>query len=524
MQEPTPEFQATADLSPLSPEPLHSTSAPEVVPVLQDQADAIAAVATMPAAAGSQDAMAEDTIVMSSSDDDGSSLPDDSFDDAYGEDEPQANTSADQIRGADTGADDYARTFDSPSGADEDAQVSDARGDVTEAPETMNTSLSPVDTLRDAALVAAAPSSEAPVPSPPQGAFAARESPTSRPETRLNPQSATTPASQADSLYEDDAGPDIEKLVADLTAPAEESAPTIDNPVAVASAPQASSSSLPEGALATASASPSTLPPKPQPPQRHPSQSHAQPGFRHPTESVQGLPSAVIAPPTPGQPSTYVVSGAPGTSAENIGSLPPPPATALNAPVAITSLTGPPHPDNAPPPLLADRRQQRNQNQNQNEQQQQQQQHNPDYQRLWEQFVADERRYMSEAKWDRFPDGSRIFIGSRSSAGSATGGAHLFAVGNLSSDRVSKRDVFELFHNYGRLAQISLKSAYGFVQYHTVEDAQAAMDALQGVEIRGRKIRQCNSESACLCVLNSDTRCRSRIFSCAEERQERRQS
>lgn len=58
----------------------------------------------------------------------------------------------------------------------------------------------------------------------------------------------------------------------------------------------------------------------------------------------------------------------------------------------------------------------------------------------------------------------------------------------MSQERVSKRDVFELFHQYGRLAQISLKSAYGFVQYHTNTDAQAAMNALQGAEVKGRKI------------------------------------
>jgi hypothetical protein len=34
-----------------------------------------------------------------------------------------------------------------------------------------------------------------------------------------------------------------------------------------------------------------------------------------------------------------------------------------------------------------------------------------EYQRQWDQFMADERQYMSEAKWDRFPEGSRIFIG-----------------------------------------------------------------------------------------------------------------
>jgi RNA recognition motif-containing protein len=63
-------------------------------------------------------------------------------------------------------------------------------------------------------------------------------------------------------------------------------------------------------------------------------------------------------------------------------------------------------------------------------------------------------------------------------------------IGNLSSERVSKREVFDLFHRFGRLAQISLKSAYGFVQYHTVTDAQSAMQHAQGAELGGRKIRK----------------------------------
>jgi nuclear polyadenylated RNA-binding protein 3 len=62
--------------------------------------------------------------------------------------------------------------------------------------------------------------------------------------------------------------------------------------------------------------------------------------------------------------------------------------------------------------------------------------------------------------------------------------------GNLSSDKVSKRDVFVVFYRYGRLAQISLKSAYGFVQYHTAEEARQALEGLQDHEIKGRKIRK----------------------------------
>jgi nuclear polyadenylated RNA-binding protein 3 len=65
--------------------------------------------------------------------------------------------------------------------------------------------------------------------------------------------------------------------------------------------------------------------------------------------------------------------------------------------------------------------------------------------------------------------------------------------GNLSSERVTKREVFDLFHRFGRLAQISLKSAYGFVQYHTAEEAEAAMQAAQGVEMGGRTIRKLDS-------------------------------
>lgn len=47
-----------------------------------------------------------------------------------------------------------------------------------------------------------------------------------------------------------------------------------------------------------------------------------------------------------------------------------------------------------------------------------------------------------------------------------------------------------MFSKYGRMAQISLKQAYGFVQYHTFSEGQAAMENLQGTEVSGRKIRK----------------------------------
>ena len=62
-------------------------------------------------------------------------------------------------------------------------------------------------------------------------------------------------------------------------------------------------------------------------------------------------------------------------------------------------------------------------------------------------------------------------------------------IGNLFTEKVTKRDIFYVFYKYGRLAQISMKSAYGFVQFHDAKSSFQALQAEQGVEIRGRKIR-----------------------------------
>lgn len=96
----------------------------------------------------------------------------------------------------------------------------------------------------------------------------------------------------------------------------------------------------------------------------------------------------------------------------------------------------------------------------------------PNTQGLYDQFLEAERRYVTEGIWDKFPQGSRLFVG------------------NLPSEKVTKRDLFHTFHKHGRLAQISIKQAYGFIQYLEASSCQAALEAEQGVEIRGRKIRE----------------------------------
>ncbi len=35
----------------------------------------------------------------------------------------------------------------------------------------------------------------------------------------------------------------------------------------------------------------------------------------------------------------------------------------------------------------------------------------PNHQQTWEEYEADEKRYMADGRWDKFPDGSRIFVG-----------------------------------------------------------------------------------------------------------------
>ena len=98
-----------------------------------------------------------------------------------------------------------------------------------------------------------------------------------------------------------------------------------------------------------------------------------------------------------------------------------------------------------------------------------------DTQRKYDKFIEDERKYVSEGRWEQFPYGSRLFVG------------------NLSSERVTKRDIFHAFHRYGDLAQISIKQAYGFVQFLRPQDCSVALAREEGRQIRGKKIRKCKS-------------------------------
>ena len=85
-------------------------------------------------------------------------------------------------------------------------------------------------------------------------------------------------------------------------------------------------------------------------------------------------------------------AGTPGAANDGISSLPPPPPAAFGAPphahAHLPSAHHMPVGDASAGNF-----------------------HSSSIKQLWDQFQADEKRYTSEAKWERFPEGSRIFIG-----------------------------------------------------------------------------------------------------------------
>lgn len=94
----------------------------------------------------------------------------------------------------------------------------------------------------------------------------------------------------------------------------------------------------------------------------------------------------------------------------------------------------------------------------------------PEVEQIYAQFLRDESTNVAEGRWERFPPGSRLFVG------------------NLPTEKVNKRDLFERFYRYGRLAQISIKQAFGFVQFLDEEACHRALNGEQGVTVAGRKM------------------------------------
>ncbi|KAL4884645.1 hypothetical protein BJY04DRAFT_233005 [Aspergillus karnatakaensis] len=212
------------------------------------------------------------------------------------------------------------------------------------------------------------------------------------------------------------------------------------------------------------------LPPRP-PPQEKPS---IHPNY-NPTDDIRSyhqLPAqatAATANPYASQPSNYQASiglasltgtGAPGTSS-GTGSLPPPPVASFqqsSAPLVESQETTVSATQNN---ARVDKQANRGDEDTP---------WGPEVQKKYDAFLHDERVYVTEGLWDRFPYGSRLFVG------------------NLPTERVTKRDLFHIFHSYGKLAQISIKQAYGFIQFLESASCKRALEGEQGAIVRGRKV------------------------------------
>lgn len=222
------------------------------------------------------------------------------------------------------------------------------------------------------------------------------------------------------------------------------------------------------------SEAPQGLPPRP-PPQEKPS---IHPNY-HPTDDIRSYHQLHPHPAStsttyPSQQSNYqsnlglpslAASGAPGT-ASGASSLPPPPGPSFQQPAPSTAESSQEPPATAASPNGRIEKPVGRVVKPGDEDVP----WGPDVQKKYDQFLHDERVYVTEGLWDRFPAGSRLFVG------------------NLPTERVTKRDLFHIFHQYGKLAQISIKQAYGFIQFVDASACKHALDCEQGAVVRGRKI------------------------------------
>lgn len=86
-------------------------------------------------------------------------------------------------------------------------------------------------------------------------------------------------------------------------------------------------------------------------------------------------------------------------------------------------------------------------------------------------YLAEEAKYQDRRSLDEFPERSRLFIG------------------NLSTNTISKEDLFRICNKYGEVVSITLKGGYGFVQFKTAEQCADCIKGETDVPLHGRLMR-----------------------------------
>ena len=233
-----------------------------------------------------------------------------------------------------------------------------------------------------------------------------------------------------------------------------------------------------------------TLPPRPPPPERTADDtSQDDPRSLHlqiagnPAINASNIPSAQSFRVPPALPAPVIAAGAPGTASAASG-LPPPPGATFQQPSQQIS------PASSIQQRIdaIDRSASLNRDQDEAP-------WGPETQRLYDQFLQDERVYVAEAQWEKFPADSRLFVGKIRRSISRISSL-INRAGNLATESVTKRDLFHVFSKYGKLAQISIKQAYGFVQFFESQPCRRALYSEQDSEIRGKRIRKFSVDNA----------------------------
>jgi len=407
-----PEFR-TKTLSPVSPLPLHPPE-PSNIPVLRNQIDPIFNMTTTHLEKTPAAVTAPQPIQASepSQDDSKSPSADSSFSDAYKEQtvgtvEQQADN-ADQATDI---SDDYAMAVDSDGEEQADSQ------DISQAKIESDAKSLPV-AVQDHPLASSILSYDPPttdLAQPGQNIQPTPTNPNTAPPTvdatanndyydtvaAQNSIEATKPGTQT---YDDIAsgGIDIQQLLDNITANAEK-----NDSNSTVTTPSTQSSKIPpivqgNSGLPTHA----SLPPRPNIPQMRPYPDDIQKYHA----GAPGVPQLSVSYRPPGVPSALIAAGAPGTSTDPRGGLPPPPSASFRpVPMSSGSPVSPASYNQSNRSAGQDR--QFTSIEAQDEADEADAKWGPDVQKIYDDFLADERMYVQEGLWDKFPLNSRLFIG-----------------------------------------------------------------------------------------------------------------
>lgn len=408
-----PEFR-TKTLSPLSPLPLHPPE-PSNIPVLRNQIDPISNMTSTHLDPNPSLSIVAALMPMPEStapqEDPKSPSADSSFSDAYKEQPEGAEEKKDVNVDQDTDvSDDYAMAVDSDGEEHADSQdISQAKieSDTNSLPATVSDHTLPSSTLSHdppvADIVPTGQDTQPTLANPSPTHLNAGDAANNDHSDTIAAQTSIEETKPETQTYEDVAngGIDIQQLLDNITANAEKNE---SNSAATTPSTQSSKTPLPKGSSGLPTHA--SLPPRPNIPQKRPYPDDIQKYHA----GAPGVPQASVSYRPPGIATALIAAGAPGTSTDPRGGLPPPPTASFRpAPMPTGSPVSPASYTQIH--RLAGQDRQATSIESQDEADDTDAKWGPDVQKIYDEFLADERMYVTEGLWDRFPLNSRLFIG-----------------------------------------------------------------------------------------------------------------